>query len=151
MKKKMRYISMLLMSTALVLGGCGGGANSAASQSAAAEASRHAEEEAAKKAEEEAAAALQAELEEYGIESVEDGVFAEIAALCAAILFFHPDPERYFTGAFIKIGFFGKPGEYGENKYNDVIYHDDIHGPAILQIDKAVDIDKCTAVSKPHA
>ena len=104
MKKKIRYLAMLLMSTALVMGGCGGGANSAASQQAAeeasrlaeeeakaaeeaaAEASRLAEEEAARKAEEEAAAAeaaLKAELEEYGIESVEEGVLVDIAALCA--------------------------------------------------------------------
>lgn len=104
MKKKTRYLAMLLMSTALVLGGCGGGANSAASQSAAeeasrlaeeeaakaaeeaaAEASRLAEEEAARKAEEEAAAAeaaLKAELEEYGIESVEEGILSEIAKAC---------------------------------------------------------------------
>ncbi|MBR0163243.1 MAG: hypothetical protein IJQ12_01080 [Lachnospiraceae bacterium] len=104
MKKKIRYLAMLLMSTALVLGGCGGGANSAASQQAAeeasrlaeeeakaaeeaaAEAARKAEEEAARKAEEEAAAAeaaLEAELAEYGIERVDEGVLVDIAALCA--------------------------------------------------------------------
>ena len=103
MKKKMRYLAMLLMSTAMVMSGCGGGANSAASQSAAeeasrlaeeeakaaeeaaAEASRLAEEEAARKAEEEAAAAeaaLEAELAEYGIERVDEGVLVDIAALC---------------------------------------------------------------------
>ncbi|MBQ9513030.1 MAG: hypothetical protein IJR58_07535 [Lachnospiraceae bacterium] len=109
MKRKIRYLAMLLMSTSMVLAACGGGnANSNASQSAsaeasvdssedaakkaeeealaAAEASRLAEEEAKKKAEEEAKAAeeaLQKELEKYGIESVEDGILADIAAACA--------------------------------------------------------------------
>lgn len=61
--------------------------------------------------------------------------------LCrAALLFFHPDPEKYVTGAFIKIGFFGKPGEFGENTINDVLFHDTVNGPFIKQIDEAVDL-----------
>lgn len=58
----------------------------------------------------------------------------------AAILFFHPKPETFVTGSYIKIGFFGAPGEYGENKYNDVIYQDEVKGPFIKQIDTAVDL-----------
>lgn len=58
----------------------------------------------------------------------------------AALLFFHPKPETFVTGAYIKIGFFGAPGEYGENKYNDVIYQDEIRGPFVKQIDAALEL-----------
>lgn len=58
----------------------------------------------------------------------------------AAILLFHPNPEAYVTGAYIKIAYFAPEGMYGENKYADIIYHDDIHGPLITQIDKAEEI-----------
>lgn len=37
----------------------------------------------------------------------------------AAVLLFHPDPEKYVTGAFIKIGFFRTDA--------DLLYHDEIH------------------------
>jgi len=58
----------------------------------------------------------------------------------AAILLFHPNPERYVTGAYIKIAYFAPEGMYGENKYSDIIYHDDVHGPLIKQIDKVEEI-----------
>ncbi|MBQ9015265.1 MAG: putative DNA binding domain-containing protein [Firmicutes bacterium] len=58
----------------------------------------------------------------------------------ATLLFFHPNPEAFVTGSYIKIGFFGAPGAYGDNKYNDVIYHDSVHGPLIEQIDRAVEM-----------
>lgn len=58
----------------------------------------------------------------------------------AAVLLFHSDPERFVTGASIKIGYFAPEGAYGANKSDDVIYHDEIHGPLILQADKAVDM-----------
>lgn len=58
----------------------------------------------------------------------------------AAILLFHPNPEAYVTGAYIKIAYFAPEGMYGENKYADIIYHDDIHGPLITQIDKTEDL-----------
>lgn len=58
----------------------------------------------------------------------------------AAILLFHPDPEQYIAGAYIKIAYFAPEGMYGENKYADIIYHDDIHGPLITQVDKAEEL-----------
>lgn len=58
----------------------------------------------------------------------------------AAILLFHPDPEQYVTGAYLKIAFFAPAGTYGLNEDADIIYQDDIHGPLIMQADKAIDI-----------
>lgn len=51
----------------------------------------------------------------------------------AAILMFHPDPEKWVTGAYIKIGYFGESN-------SDLRYQDEIHGPLILQADKAVEL-----------
>ncbi|WP_204374910.1 RNA-binding domain-containing protein [Sunxiuqinia dokdonensis] len=51
----------------------------------------------------------------------------------AAILLFHPDPERYVTGAHIKIGFFR-----GDD--DDLAFHDEVHGSLMEQIDKAMDL-----------
>lgn len=53
---------------------------------------------------------------------------------------FHPDPEKFATGAYIKIGYFAPAGAYGQNKSDDIIYGDDIHGPLMLQVDRAIDI-----------
>ena len=50
----------------------------------------------------------------------------------AAVLAFHPDPERFVTGAFVKIGFF--------HTDDDLRYHDEIHGPAITQVDRILDV-----------
>lgn len=50
----------------------------------------------------------------------------------AALLLFHPDPEAFFTGAFIKVGFF-------EN-HADLLYHDTIHGNLFEQVDKTIDL-----------
>ena len=50
----------------------------------------------------------------------------------AAALLFHPDPEKYMTGAFIKIGFFQTNA--------DLLYHDEIHGDLFTQVDKAMDL-----------
>ncbi|MBX2942714.1 MAG: putative DNA binding domain-containing protein [Cyclobacteriaceae bacterium] len=50
----------------------------------------------------------------------------------AAVLLFHPVPEKFFTGAFIKIGYF-------ENEV-DLIYQDEVHGNLFEQIEKAIDI-----------
>lgn len=49
------------------------------------------------------------------------------------------DPERFVTGAYIKIGYFAPAGAYGENKADDIIYDDTVHGPLILQVEKAMD------------
>ncbi len=58
----------------------------------------------------------------------------------AAVLLFHPDPEQYVTGAYLKVAFFAPAGTYGMNEDADIIYQDDIHGPLITQADKVVDI-----------
>ena len=57
-----------------------------------------------------------------------DGAFLKRAA----VLLFHPDPERFFTGAFVKIGFFENDGE--------LLYHDEAHGNLFAQVDKTMDL-----------
>ena len=50
----------------------------------------------------------------------------------AALLLFHPDPERFVTGAFVKIGFFRTNA--------DLLYHDEIHGDLFTQVEKVQDV-----------
>lgn len=50
----------------------------------------------------------------------------------AAVLLFHPKPEKYVTGAFIKIGYF-------ENEA-DLMYQDEAHGNLFEQIEKTMDL-----------
>jgi len=50
----------------------------------------------------------------------------------AALLLFHQDPESWFIGAYIKVGFFENPA--------DLLYQDEIHGPLISMADKVEDI-----------
>ena len=50
----------------------------------------------------------------------------------AAILLFHPQPENYIQGAYIKIGFF--------HTDDDLAFQDEVHGNLIEQIDKADDL-----------
>ncbi len=50
----------------------------------------------------------------------------------ATILLFHPDPEKFVTGAYIKIGYF-------ENQA-DLIFQDEIHGNLFEQIEKTLDL-----------
>ncbi len=50
----------------------------------------------------------------------------------AAILLFHPIPEKYVTGTFIKIGYF-------ENEA-DLMYQDEAHGNLFEQIEKTMDL-----------
>ena len=45
----------------------------------------------------------------------------------AAALLFYPDPEKYITGAYIKIGYFKTD--------DDLIYQDEIHGNLFRQVD----------------
>lgn len=52
--------------------------------------------------------------------------------LRAAMLAFYEDPEKWVTGAYIKIGYFGKSD-------SDLLYQDEVHGPLIEQVDKTVD------------
>lgn len=51
----------------------------------------------------------------------------------AAILMFHTDPGKRVTGAYIKIGYFG-------DSDSDLRYQDEVHGPLILQADKAIEL-----------
>ncbi len=50
----------------------------------------------------------------------------------AAVLAFHPDPENWITGAYIKIAYF-------ENEA-DILYQDEVHGPLLLQVEKTMDL-----------
>ncbi len=50
----------------------------------------------------------------------------------AAILLFHPKPENFVTGAYIKIGFFESDSE--------LMYQDEIHGNLFHQIEKTIDL-----------
>lgn len=52
-----------------------------------------------------------------------------------AAMLFHPNPERFATNAYIKIGFFN-----GDD--DDLAFQDEIHGPLMLQIEKALDLLK---------
>lgn len=51
----------------------------------------------------------------------------------AAMLAFYERPEKWVTGSYIKIGFFGKSD-------SDLQYQDEVHGPLIEQVDKTVDL-----------
>ena len=50
----------------------------------------------------------------------------------AALLLFHPDPERFVTGAYIKIGFFRTD--------SDLLFHDEIHGNLFEQVEKTMEL-----------
>lgn len=50
----------------------------------------------------------------------------------AAVLLFHPDPEVFFTGAYVKIGFF--------RDNVDLLYHDEIHGDLFTQVAQTIDL-----------
>jgi len=50
----------------------------------------------------------------------------------AAILLFHPKPENFVTGVYIKIGFFESDSE--------LMYQDEIHGNLFHQIEKTIDL-----------
>jgi len=50
----------------------------------------------------------------------------------AAVLLFHPDPERFITGASIKIGYFQSD--------SDLRYHDEIHGDLFTQVARTMDL-----------
>ncbi len=51
----------------------------------------------------------------------------------AAMLAFYKDPEKWVTSSYIKIGYFG-------DSDSDLKYQDEIHGPLLEQIDKAIDL-----------
>ena len=50
----------------------------------------------------------------------------------AAVLLFHRNPEKWITGAFVKIGFF-------ENDA-DLRYQDEVHGSLMIQADRVIDL-----------
>ena len=50
----------------------------------------------------------------------------------AAVLLFHPDPQRYVTGAFAKIGFF--------RSESDLVYHDEGEGDLFNQVRQTMDL-----------
>jgi len=52
----------------------------------------------------------------------------------AGILLFHPKPDKYFTGSFIKVGFFTTD--------EDLRYQDEVHGSLFEQIEKTLDLLK---------
>ena len=58
---------------------------------------------------------------------IEDGYLKR-----AAVLLFHPNPEKYITGAYVKIGFFQREAE--------LVFQDEVHGNLIEQVEKTVDL-----------
>ncbi|MDR2473675.1 MAG: putative DNA binding domain-containing protein [Tannerella sp.] len=50
----------------------------------------------------------------------------------AAVLLFHPNPEKFVTGAFIKIGYFESD--------SDLIFQDEIHGNLFEQVEKTMEL-----------
>ncbi len=50
----------------------------------------------------------------------------------AALLLFHPDPERFVSGAYVKIGFFQTD--------DDLRYQDEVHGTLFEQVNSVLDL-----------
>ena len=50
----------------------------------------------------------------------------------AAVMLFHSDPEKFVTGAYIKIGFFREDA--------DLVYQDEVHGNLFQQIRKTMEL-----------
>ena len=50
----------------------------------------------------------------------------------AAILLFHPNAERFVTGAYVKVGYFRNDA--------DLLYHDEIHGDLFTQVTRTLDL-----------
>jgi ATP-dependent DNA helicase RecG len=50
----------------------------------------------------------------------------------AALLLFHPDPEKFVTGAYVKIGYFESD--------SDLRFQDEIHGNLFEQVEKTIDM-----------
>ena len=51
-------------------------------------------------------------------------------------MLFHPTPELYVTGSYIKIGYFSLVGAFGENTepIEDLQYQDVVEGPLLLHL-----------------
>lgn len=50
----------------------------------------------------------------------------------AALLLFHEEPERWVTGAFVKVGMFLSE--------SDLAFHDEVHGDLFTQMDKTIEL-----------
>lgn len=50
----------------------------------------------------------------------------------AAVLLFHPDPEKFVTGAYVKIGYFEREA--------DLIFQDEVHGNLFEQVEGTIDL-----------
>ena len=50
----------------------------------------------------------------------------------AAVLLFHQTPEKWVSGAYIKVGFFANDA--------DILYQDEIHGSLLSQVDKTMEL-----------
>jgi len=61
------------------------------------------------------------------LELLENGVLKR-----AAVLLFHQTPEKWVSGAYIKVGFFANDA--------DILYQDEIHGSLLSQVDKTMDL-----------
>ena len=48
-------------------------------------------------------------------------------------MLFHPNPDKFISGAYIKIGFFKSDNE-------DLAFQDEIHGSIMEQIEKTMDL-----------
>ena len=48
------------------------------------------------------------------------------------VLLFHPNPEKFVTGAYIKIGYFQREAE--------LLFQDEVHGNLIEQVEKTIDL-----------
>ena len=60
------------------------------------------------------------------------GLFEQGRLKRAAILLFHRNPEKWVTGAYIKIGYFGEG--------SDLRYQDEIHGSLFIQADRVIEL-----------
>ena len=50
----------------------------------------------------------------------------------AALLLFHPNPEKFITGAYVKIGYFQREA--------DLVFQDEVHGNLIEQVEKTIEL-----------
>lgn len=50
----------------------------------------------------------------------------------AALLLFHPNPEQFATGAYVKLGYF--------RTNDDLLYHDEVHGDLFTQVGKTMEL-----------
>ena len=60
----------------------------------------------------------------------------------AAALLFHPDPEAFVGGAWIKVGAFGDGDA-------DLRFQDEVHGPLLLQVEAVVELLKAKYLKAP--